>query len=343
MTGRGVVPIGIMARRAPEAGRIRIGVKTAKAMKSIDTFRFTSADEAAIRKLAELYGGKVEVWKEPRARVDGWQVVTTSNKIDCYLIADGLSQHYEMWSGGGCLRRCDGVTVEQPEMHGEEAVIETSPCICAAKNKMECRVYTRLTIVLPQLPFAGTWRLESKGWNAAAELPGMFDMVRTLNDRGVMVQAVLGVERRQDVVGGKKRNFVVPTLAIKESPLEIQAGAANVGALGAGDPKAIETSVRSIGSGSYSGDGPGHPDDDEYDAEDIVDGEVVDPEEMRLRELLADDAAEHGVDPDEFVHALASIDGGIAAHGARVHADIQSGKAIPISIEDGHIKWKRET
>ena len=34
--------------RAPEQGRIRLGVKTERAMKSLDTFRFTSLDKSAI-------------------------------------------------------------------------------------------------------------------------------------------------------------------------------------------------------------------------------------------------------------------------------------------------------
>ena len=36
-----VVPLSNIDRRAPEAGRIRIGIKSGRAMKSIDTFRFT--------------------------------------------------------------------------------------------------------------------------------------------------------------------------------------------------------------------------------------------------------------------------------------------------------------
>ena len=38
------VPIGQINRSLPEAGRIRIGVKSGKSMKAIDTFRFTSSD-----------------------------------------------------------------------------------------------------------------------------------------------------------------------------------------------------------------------------------------------------------------------------------------------------------
>ena len=40
-----------LQRRAPEAGRIRLGIKTGRAMKSLDTFRFTSPHRDAIEEL----------------------------------------------------------------------------------------------------------------------------------------------------------------------------------------------------------------------------------------------------------------------------------------------------
>ena len=39
--------------RTPEHGRIRLGVKTERAMKSLDTFRFTSPDKEAIEQIAD--------------------------------------------------------------------------------------------------------------------------------------------------------------------------------------------------------------------------------------------------------------------------------------------------
>ncbi len=322
-----IVPIGQVSRRAPEAGRIRIGVKTEKAMKSIDTFRFTSQHQNLIEQLADMYGGTPKPWSEPKARIQNqYEVITTTSQIPVYLPPGGLSQNYELWGGGGCLRRCDGIVVEQVVMHGDNAVPEQSPCICVAKGQSECRPYTRITVVLPELPFAGTWRLETKGWNALAELPGMFDMVTTLQGEGQMVQALLGVEKRADTVGGKKRQFVVPTLAIAESPKQIQAGQATVGAIGGGRQAGIGPAPRL-----------------ELDAgEDIVDGEVISDEEMTLRDLLADDASEHHVDPARFVHAIASIDGGVLEHGARVHDDIAAGRATPTGFnQDGSIRWRK--
>ena len=65
--------------RTPEQGRIRLGVKTARAMKSLDTFRFTSPDKAAIEQIAFIYGGTVKSWTPPRQKQQQWEVITTTS------------------------------------------------------------------------------------------------------------------------------------------------------------------------------------------------------------------------------------------------------------------------
>ena len=329
MARREITPIADIGRRAPEAGRIRLGIKSGKAMKSIETLRFTSQYRDALEAIAHDYGGRVSPWNDPKARVKNqFEVITETNEIDVLLPKNGLSQYYELWSAGGCQRRCDGISVELVEMHGSEAVPVSEPCICARQDRMECRPYTRINVVLPNVAFAGTWRLETKGWNAAAELPGMFQMVQQLDDAGALVQAVLGVEQRSDVAGGRTRNFVVPKLRLRQSPAEIQAGGARAGALTSGSAHQLEAGAQ------YELD----------PAEDIVEGEIVSDEEMQLRDLLADDAAEHNIDPARFVAAISAIDGGILEHGPRVHADIQAGKIKPTGFtSEGAVSWRRAT
>jgi hypothetical protein len=75
--------------------------------------------------------------------------------------------------------------------------------------------------VIPSIRFGGSWRLESKGWNAAEELPGMADMISQLQDTGVL-RGRLRLEHRQSQ--GGRRKFVVPTLAIDMSVEEILSG-----------------------------------------------------------------------------------------------------------------------
>ena len=65
--------------RVPEQGRIRLGVKTERAMKAIDTFRFTSADHGAICQIADIYGGVVGKWMPPRSKQQQWEVITGSS------------------------------------------------------------------------------------------------------------------------------------------------------------------------------------------------------------------------------------------------------------------------
>jgi hypothetical protein len=322
-----VVPIADLARRAPEAGRIRIGKKVLSRNKkmiqaSITTFRFTSQHRDLIELLAAELGGTVEPWDDPKSRIrNQFQVETKAKEIAVYLPRDGLNQTYEMWSGGGCLRRCDGLIVETVEMHGENAAYVQSPCICDAKGQLECRPYTRITVVIPWLPFAGTWRLETKGWNAAAEVPGMFEMVRNLHEGGRFVNALLSVEQRTDITGGQTRQFVVPKISVVESPLEIQQGAAVTGAISAGGTRELAPTTRG----------------------ELVTGELVDGDDITMIiGLLRADAEQFGLDPDRFVAALETAPGGIDAHGARVHADIVGMKIEPRGFDgDGRITWER--
>jgi hypothetical protein len=238
MARKGIVPIANLDRRAPEAGRIRLGVKTGRAMKSIDTFRFTSPYQDVIEDLAHIFGGEAKPWSDERARIrDQWEVITPATDIPVYLPQDGLSVKYEKWSGGGCERRCDGEICEVVQMQGDDAVPVDSPCICLAKGARECEPYTRLNVVLPMLRFAGTWRLETKGWNAAHELPGMVELIQSLHASGKMVQARLSLQKRSDKSGGRTRHYVVPVLSVDKSPEELQSGDADVQALPLAPPE----------------------------------------------------------------------------------------------------------
>ena len=304
-----VVPLSAIDHRAPEAGRIRIGVKTGRAMKSIDTFRFTSPYKDIVEQLAARYGGVAQPWSDERARIrDQYEVVTQANEIPVYLPANGLSVWYEKWSGGGCERRCDGVSCEVVQMHGDNAVPVQSPCICVAKGARECQPYTRLNVVLPELPFRGTWRLETKGWNALHELPGMFEMIRSLDESGRMVQAYLGVEKRSDKAGGKTRHYVVPKLTVGQSPQELQSGQASVAAISTGP-------VAALSSG----------------------GEVPDD----ILDMLWEDAVAFGLDEPAFVkHVLAQTKNDVSRINVMRHK-LHAGTIVPV-IEDGELRWLKK-
>ena len=284
---RAVVPIAHRPRRLPEAGRIRTGVKTAKAMKAIDTFRFTSADRQAIDQLAERYGGEVKPWSDSKAAPNQWEVVTESSEIRVVLPPDplGTSPVYELWSGGGCDRRCDGVTCTTVTT-GPDGLENTDiPCICSAKGQLECEVKTRLSVILPDVRFTGVWRLDTKSERAAAEMPGMVELVMQMQEHG-LPYAVLALKPETSMRGGKRRNFIVPTLGLPQTIEQLAAGHARLGALPEGDqPERL-----ALGAGSseeVSGDDPPTSDasppasdaapssDVVADDEDVVDAEIV--------------------------------------------------------------------
>src|SRR5688572_23032132 len=85
-----ITPITEMGRRAPEAGRIRLG--TSKPPDSgrgkrrpvkLKTFRFTSTQKNLIDELARQYGGTVQPWEDGQ-----WEVISTVDEIEVFLLPD---------------------------------------------------------------------------------------------------------------------------------------------------------------------------------------------------------------------------------------------------------------
>lgn len=259
---RTITPIASLARRLPEAGRIRTGMKSGKAMKALAEFRFTSHDQEALGQIAEMYGGEVKPWSDPKAAAGQFECITDAPEIRVVLPPDPLggTPIYELWGGGGCERRCDGVTctTQQAGPDGPEPV--DIDCICVARNEMACKVTTRLNVILPEVRFAGVWRLDTKSFNAAQELPGMVDMIQSQQARG-LAYATLSLKQRRSVQAGQTRKFVVPQLGVPASIEQLAAGGSRLGSL----PTAA---VKELGEGieAPAGQLPS-PDDDIHDAE----------------------------------------------------------------------------
>src|SRR5690625_704990 len=102
-----------LQRRIAEIGRIRIGQQVeSKGGRSrpakLDTFRLTSNDPQRIKQAAEVYGGQPREWQSPADKA--FEVVTEATALDVMVPPSDMafSQHYELWSAGGCQRRCDG-------------------------------------------------------------------------------------------------------------------------------------------------------------------------------------------------------------------------------------------
>jgi hypothetical protein len=230
------MPIITLQRRQTEVGRIRIGEQVTGSNgkprpAKLDKFRITTASRRLIDEVARLYGGEVRKWTGSPSGVQ-WEVYTDASSMPVVVPPQNfLTQWYEMWSGGGCQRRCDGQT--------EQRIGQ--PCLCpadlyergqlAAKGKA-CKATTRLNIMLAEVPSIGVWRLESHGNNAAIEMPGVAEV---LAQAGGYVEGVLELQQRKQIVqkpggGSETRQFIVPYLDVHQAPREVVALSAGPGA-----------------------------------------------------------------------------------------------------------------
>ena len=220
-------PILTIQKKLRTAGRIRTGAKVATKSggsrpSKLASFRFTSADKFVIEAVAEVYGGDVQPW-------DGgvgsqWEVYAGATELNVILPPTDIafSQFFEEWTGGRCNKRCDG----------EINVLTDSPCDCNPDDRL-CKPTTRLNVILSEIEGIGVFRLESHGYNSAAELGGSIDVLKTLQHRGQMVPGRLLLEQRKstrlDPTTGKTETFsyAVPTLDLKINVAELASGSEN--------------------------------------------------------------------------------------------------------------------
>lgn len=222
-----ISPITLQRRHA-ELGRIRLGAKRGGngAPMKLETFRFTSVSERYIRDLATLYGGEAQPWDN--AGIASWEVFTDARTIPVIAVKGGLSQWMETWSGGGVVHRCDG-----------QRDVEGNLCNPDDRAHQNAKPTTRLSLMLPELEAIGVFRMESHGWNAAAEIPAVAELAQYVGD---MVPAHLNLVERRAIKDGKTSRFVVPVLDLQIGTArlrEIVAEKAGIAALPAGEPAAV--------------------------------------------------------------------------------------------------------
>lgn len=285
---RAIVPVHELKRRVTEQGRIRMGVKepvmengkakldrNGKAMtrpKKLNRLRFTSGDRRAMDRIAELYGGTVTPW--PEGPTPGlFQCTVDQERIPIVLPPDPLggTPIYEAWSGGGCLRRCDGVdcTLALADNAGPDAEPAVVPCPCREQDKMLCKPRTRLNVMLRDVPFGGTWRIESTGWNAMEEIPGNVDLILHVQGQGLS-QGELSIGQRSRMVNGRMKQFVVPALSLPDSIAQLAEGTMRLNTLGRA-PALDLTELPALEAGEETDDGGAWGDDEVVDAEIVHD------------------------------------------------------------------------
>lgn len=242
-------------RRGQEMGRLRIG-QTLISQKGkpyparLDTFRFTTGSRFAVESVAVLYGGQVREWEGHRGQ---FEVITSESALAVTIPPrDGIiSQSYEMWNAGGCIRRCDS----------QREQIAGGPCLCPhaedttnadevanmALQRAElaklnppqaCKLTTRISVMIPDLPGLGVWRLDTHSFYAAVEIGDQAELMEAARDRGVFLRAMLRIDQRQRVAGGETKKYPVPVLEILDSFRDLVTGAIEARSLAAQLPPA---------------------------------------------------------------------------------------------------------
>jgi len=214
------VPVINLQIQQHEAGRIRLGVKvpTGKGNgtrpSKLDRFRFTSARKDLIERIAALYGGTVQPWQPPRG-AGQWEVITNATDVPVVVPKQDVAaaQWYELWSAGGCQRRCDGQTEK----------ISDQACMCDPDpEQRDCKLHTRIRVMLEDVPGMGVWRVDTGGFYAGTELPGAAAFLSQVSG---VVPGRLYLDPRTVVRNGKTKNFVVPVLDCSElTPKELMSG-----------------------------------------------------------------------------------------------------------------------
>jgi len=221
-----------LQRQARELGRLRTGLTDGKRPMRSETWIVTSHAEHYVEAAAAEWGGTVEKWQPQGSGAAQFRVITQTTCLDAILPpGDPLSQSYEMWSRGGCQRRCDGMTEQ----------LSDSPCLCIAdygdnwyqQEKGDvCSAHTRLNVILPQMPDIGVWRMETGSFYAANEIAAHVDLIRTSTGGNIAVPIRLRMEQRQRVANGKTKKFPVIAVELRGATAgALMAGTANLDAI----------------------------------------------------------------------------------------------------------------
>lgn len=227
------MPIITTQRRMAEKGRIRLGEKVTGTTRDgreytrpskLSAFRFTSASQRLIEQIATQYGGTARPWDN--AGQAEFEVLSDATSIPVIVVKGGFSQWHEHWTKAGIQHRCDGEkdaagTYCDPDDEFHQLAIE--------------KPTTRLSVMLSEIEDLGVWRMESKGWNAAAELPSMAELAMHVGD---LVPATLSLAERSSIIqtdkGPQTSRFVVPVLDLhvtKKRLVEIVGGPGGAPAL----------------------------------------------------------------------------------------------------------------
>ncbi|MPZ13793.1 MAG: hypothetical protein GEU73_05115 [Chloroflexi bacterium] len=184
----------------------------------LDHWRITSASKELLEVAAEKYGGTVQVWEDAPNEGEQFELLTESESLDILIPPNdaAFSQWMEMWSGGGCKKRCDGVRQVKVDRDCS-CPKDINERIEKAKDGKACNPVTRFNVMLPDVPDAGVWRLETHGYNAATELAAFKNLVDLASAQGRMISAKLRIDHRMSKKDGETFRYVVPVVELSET------------------------------------------------------------------------------------------------------------------------------
>jgi hypothetical protein len=323
-------------RRGQQIGRIRIGEQVAILKDGKDTgrtrparretFRLTTGSRHEADAIAALLGGTPRPWNGQ------WEVPTDATEINVMVPPRDqvISQNYEMWTAGGCQRRCDS----------QHEQVSGGPCLCphaadpsdaeeverAALRRAEmakmnppraCGLVTRLNVMIPDLPGLGVFRLDTGSYYAAVEIGDAAALLQAARDRGLFLPAVLRIDHRQRVAGGQTKKFPVPVLEILATFRQIAGGELEAAGIAAQLPPAPGAGRAAITAGAAAG-------------ERVITGKALPPGAMPP----ADDGYWPAEEPEE------PADGVLAEDEADwLAADLEAAKAFTTN-EAGAALWR---
>lgn len=196
--------------KLPEIGRIRMGIKTLSSRGKLipqasSTLIFTSESKGTLGQLRERVGGEIKDF------VDGpesWRLISTVSQLAVALPPQLISDPaFELWSAAGCLRRCDGETVEVPVETPDGLVLEQRPCMCGDLDT-PCKITTRVRVVIPEVAGVGVWALTTHSEIAAAELAAQRQLLLAAATQ--LVPCTIAIEQEKTRHGG-----TVPVLRLR--------------------------------------------------------------------------------------------------------------------------------
>lgn len=197
--------------RLRELGRIRYGDRKQERApgRPIEFARVSSQSEDVVAAIAEVYGGAPQPWQRDEGATQEWDVKT--ERPLAIAVPPGIEPYtsaFESWAGGFLTVRCDG---QACQFRAKGRWVER-PCVCEQRGQdfkeRPCRQTTRMTVMVLGVPIFGVFRVETKGYNASAEVPATLALLQQ-SGRAAYMQ----MRQRSDkvMIWNEKKGEDVPT------------------------------------------------------------------------------------------------------------------------------------